>query len=58
MEYNLMVEFQVSNEHTFTNLSSSILRNLIEISKQISENYLENRYDFKCFQRCDVYQVE
>lgn len=53
-----MMEFQVSNEHTFKNLSLSILRNLIEISKQISENYLENQYDFRCFQRYDVYQVE
>lgn len=37
MEYNSIIEFQISNEHTFTNLSLSTLRDLIEVSKiQIS----------------------
>lgn len=54
--YNSIIEFQISNEHTFTNLSLSTLRDLIEVSKQISENYLENRNDFRCFQRCNVCQ--
>ena len=33
-----------------------MLRDLKEDSKQISENYLKNRNDFRCFQRYNVYQ--
>lgn len=57
MVYNPVMGLQVSSECTSTNSSLSAPPSLIA-SKLVSENYSENRSDFRCCQPCDVCHAE